>query len=60
MEIFDELVECEVAIIVPHIKSIIEFSLQVLKSAQNIPATIDSALVEAAFLTSSQLLNSYG
>jgi hypothetical protein len=29
LEIFDELVECDVSIVVPHIKAIVEFCLQV-------------------------------
>ncbi|KAL5021050.1 hypothetical protein ScPMuIL_000205 [Solemya velum] len=29
MEMFDEMVECEVAILVPHIKSVVDFSLEV-------------------------------
>ena len=28
MEVFDELVECEVSIVVPHLKSLLDFCLE--------------------------------
>ncbi|XP_062500910.1 importin-4-like [Corticium candelabrum] len=51
MEIFDELVECDVSIIVPHLKDVLEFCLEVAVSTSFSNVTRVKALSFVSWLT---------